>query len=161
MDGDPVLSKPPPPPYAGRQSASLLDPADLLEMAVLGVLVLALDIAMLVWVSKTGDDTHTPAAALVTWLVSFTTLLLIAGGRQAARQRPLWHVLLIGVVAAGVTALVVLVAGSLAASSDATCTNAHPCDTGYGIGAVALFMLTTPVFAVVALVGRAAGRLLV
>ena len=75
------------------------------------------DIAMLIWASKTGDDTHAPAAALVTWLVLLTALLRSAGGRQGVRQRPIWQVLLVGFVSAGLTALVVLVAGNLAAES--------------------------------------------
>ena len=115
-----------------------------------------LNIAMIVWIARSVDATQAPTLALLAWLILLALLVSASGARLSSRHRPGCFIWVVAILCAGLMALVVLFAADQGAESDPGCTAAEPCDLSYGFGAGVIFLFAVPVFAGLALAGRAA-----
>jgi hypothetical protein len=132
----------------------IFDRSDVVLFAVAGVVLAIVNAGFL----AAGRD-HGSVGLFAAWCAAQAAVCVAAGVIQGIRRRALWEVVIVGGGAAVVLAAVVLMmVNSDAGSSD--CPSSGPCDTSFGLGAIVIAMVTTPLFSAVALAGRGLGDLL-
>src|SRR4051794_12359382 len=122
----------------------------------LGTLAVVLAVTDSVFISA-GRRSADPAL-FVAWAGIQALVCVAAGGFQGVRERRWWETVIVGVIAAVALAFIGLAtANSDPGSTD--CPEEQSCDTAFGLGAILITIVMTPILTGVTCVGRALGGL--
>jgi hypothetical protein len=128
----------------------------MVALAVIGVLLLALDLTFIAIAKHAGSQRS--GGPVVLWLALQAAIVFVAGILQGVRRRGWWLAALVAAVGSGVLAFTVLVTANTNPGS-ADCPGTQPCDTSFGLGAILIGGVAFAALGLVALIGRVLGGL--
>ena len=126
-----------------------LKPADVVGLGVLGTMLAVTD-AVFLALGRNSKD----VGLFALWVGIQVFICILGGIFQGIRRRSWSETVIVGVGAAMLLALIVLIM-AVRKSGAADCNGQGPCDTSFGFGAVLIAIITAPLFTGVVAIGRA------